>query len=72
MVVQHGTQRTGIVVDRFAGELQAVIKPLNPLLRSIRGLGGSTILGDGSVAMILDINALLDADRRGEALQRQA
>lgn len=72
VVVQHGTQRTGIVVDRFAGELQAVIKPLNPLLRSIRGLGGSTILGDGSVAMILDIHALLDADRRGEALTRQA
>ena len=59
VVVQHGSQRTGLVVDRFAGELQAVIKPLNPLLRGVRGLGGSTILGDGSVAMILDINALL-------------
>lgn len=62
VVVQHGSQRTGIVVDRFAGELQAVIKPLNPLLRGVRGLGGSTILGDGSVAMILDINALLSAE----------
>ena len=72
VVVQHGAQRTGLVVDRFAGELQAVIKPLNPLLRGVRGLGGSTILGDGSVALILDINALLDADRRGEALPRQA
>ena len=72
VVVQHGSHRTGIVVDRFAGELQAVIKPLNPLLRSVRGLGGSTILGDGSVAMILDINALLDADRRSEASTRQA
>lgn len=72
VVVQHGSHRTGIVVDRFAGELQAVIKPLNPLLRGVRGLGGSTILGDGSVAMILDINALLDADRRSEASARQA
>lgn len=72
VVVQHGSQRTGIVVDRFVGELQAVIKPLNPLLRSVRGLGGSTILGDGSVAMILDINALLDVERRGEANARQA
>lgn len=64
VVVQHGQHRTGLVVDRFAGELQAVIKPLNPLLRSVRGLGGSTILGDGSVAMILDINSLLSTTRR--------
>ena len=64
VVVQHGQQRTGIVVDRFVGELQAVIKPLNPLLRGVRGLGGSTILGDGSVALILDINSLLSEERR--------
>lgn len=66
VVVQHGQQRTGIVVDRFAGELQAVIKPLNPMLRNVPGLGGSTILGDGRVALILDINSLLATPRRVE------
>lgn len=66
VVVQHGQQRTGIVVNRFAGELQAVIKPLNPMLRNVPGLGGSTILGDGRVALILDINSLLATPRRVE------
>src|SRR5690606_16535780 len=66
VVVQHGQQRTGIVVDRFAGELQAVIKPLSPMLRNVPGLGGSTILGDGTVALILDINSLLATPRRVE------
>ncbi len=55
VVVRYGRRRAGILVDRFVGEMQAVIKPLGRLLRSVRGLGGSTILGDGSVALILDI-----------------
>ncbi|UYP29630.1 chemotaxis protein CheA [Pseudomonas sp. Z8(2022)] len=59
VVVQCGEQRAGIVVDRFVGEIQAVIKPLGRLLDGMRGLAGSTILGDGSVALLLDIPALV-------------
>lgn len=69
VVVRYGSRRAGILVDRFVGEMQAVIKPLGRLLRGVRGLGGSTILGDGSVALILDIPNLIQGivrDARSE------
>jgi two-component system chemotaxis sensor kinase CheA len=73
VVLQYGQQRAGIVVDRFVGELQAVIKPLSHVLRSLKGLGGSTILGDGSVALILDVASLLNRSRKiQEALENVA
>ena len=50
----------GIVVDRLHGQNQAVIKPLGELFRGVRGLCGSTILGDGKVAFILDVPGLLE------------
>ena len=59
VVLQCGEQRAGLVVDHFVGEIQAVIKPLGHLLGGMRGFSGSTILGDGSVALILDVQALV-------------
>ncbi len=59
VVLQYGDHRAGIVVDRFVGEIQAVIKPLGKLLGGMRGFSGSTILGDGSVALLLDVQALM-------------
>ncbi len=59
LVLQCGSQRAGVVVDRLVGELQTVIKPLSHFLKGIKGLSGSTILGDGTVALILDVAALL-------------
>ncbi|MDO9104778.1 MAG: chemotaxis protein CheW [Methylovulum sp.] len=41
------------------GELQAVIKPLGKLFGHVQGVGGSTILGSGEVALIIDVAALL-------------
>lgn len=67
VVVQSGRRRAGILVDRLVGELQAVIKPLGYLLQGVRGLGGATILGDGKVALILDVPALLDLTSQQEA-----
>jgi two-component system chemotaxis sensor kinase CheA len=58
VVIQHGELRCGIVVDRLLGEFQTVIKPLGKLFRGARGLGGSTILGTGEVALILDVAQL--------------
>jgi two-component system chemotaxis sensor kinase CheA len=55
VVIQHGDLRAGIVVDRLMGEFQTVIKPLGRLFRGARGIGGSTILGTGEVALILDV-----------------
>jgi two-component system chemotaxis sensor kinase CheA len=60
VVVRHDLTRAGIVVDRLYGQNQAVIKPLGDPFRSVRGLCGSTILGDGRVAFILDVPGLLD------------
>ena len=73
VVVQSGRRRAGILVDRLVGELQAVIKPLGYLLQGVRGLGGATILGDGKVALILDVPALLELTSKREASRvRQA
>jgi two-component system chemotaxis sensor kinase CheA len=68
VVVQYGQERAGLVVDSLHGELQAVIKPLGHLFRGLRGLGGSTILGNGAVALIVDIPELIQL--AGERDQR--
>jgi two-component system chemotaxis sensor kinase CheA len=59
VVIQHGDLRAGIVVDRLLGEFQTVIKPLGKLFRGAKGIGGSTILGTGEVALILDVAYLI-------------
>jgi len=59
LVVQHAGGRAGIAVDELYGERQAVIKSLGAGLDGLSGLSGSTILGDGRVALILDVPALL-------------
>jgi two-component system chemotaxis sensor kinase CheA len=58
VVVKSGSQKAGIVVDVLHGEFQTVIKPLGNLFRHLRGISGSTILGSGDVALILDVQAL--------------
>ena len=59
VVVRQAGLRAGLVVDHLAGEFQTVIKPLGKVFERCQGLGGFTILGDGNVALILDIPSLL-------------
>jgi two-component system chemotaxis sensor kinase CheA len=66
VVVRHGAAKAGIVVDVLQGEFQTVIKPLASLFRNIRGIAGSTILGSGDVALILDVQALTSMATRAE------
>lgn len=61
VVVKAQGQKAGLVVDRLMGEHQTVIKPMGALFGGLRGISGSSILGNGSVALILDIPALLKA-----------
>ncbi len=58
VVVRVGTRRYGVRVDTLLGQHQTVIKPLGRLLGSLRGISGSSILGTGEVALIVDVDAL--------------
>jgi two-component system chemotaxis sensor kinase CheA len=73
VVVEYGDTRAGIVVDRLMGEFQTVIKPLGELFENLKGVGGSTILGSGEVALILDVPQLvqLARDRRARPALHQ-
>lgn len=70
VVVQYGDTRAGLVVDRLMGEFQTVIKPLGNLFKHVRGVGGSTILGSGEVALILDIPQLIQLASSGGGARR--
>ena len=59
VVVQYAGQKAGLVVDELMGEFQTVIKPLGKLFGNLKGVSGSTILGSGEVALILDVPALI-------------
>jgi two-component system chemotaxis sensor kinase CheA len=59
VVVQHDLHRAGLAVDRLYGATQTVIKPLPHVFRNVPGVSGSAILGNGRVALILDIPALM-------------
>jgi two-component system chemotaxis sensor kinase CheA len=68
VIVQYAGEKAGIVVDQLLGEFQTVIKPLGVLFRNMRGIGGSTILGSGEVALILDVPAERAISIEGERL----
>ncbi|SFM83126.1 chemotaxis protein CheA [Rugamonas rubra] len=59
VVLKFGNQRAGLVVDTLLGEFQTVIKPLSPIFSEVKCISGSTILGSGDVALILDVAALM-------------
>lgn len=59
VIVRVDGARAGLVVDDILGQSQTVIKSLSAYHRDIPGLGGATILGDGSVALILDVSTLV-------------
>jgi len=58
VVVQAGHRRYGIEVDQLLGQQQTVIKPLGRMFRTLRGISGSSILGSGEVALIVDVLSL--------------
>ena len=58
VVTEIGERRVGFVVDKVVGQHQTVIKNLGKFLRHVEGVSGATIMGDGTVALILDINKL--------------
>lgn len=69
VITQVNGSRVGFVVDHVIGEHQTVIKSLGKMYKDVKGLSGATILGDGSVALILDIPQLV-RDVELEQMQR--
>src|SRR6202012_6056616 len=61
VVGQVGTQMMGINVDRVFDTEEIVVKPVAPILRHVTMFSGNTILGDGSVIMILDPHGIARA-----------
>lgn len=59
VVVHIGERKAGIVVDNLIGQQEIVIKTLGKLLAGLKVISGATVLGDGRVAMILDVSALM-------------
>ena len=59
VVVKYAGSKAGLVVDELMGEFQTVIKPLGQIFTHLRGISGSTILGSGEVALILDVPSLI-------------
>ncbi|MFN8368592.1 MAG: chemotaxis protein CheA [Candidatus Kapaibacterium sp.] len=64
VVIGLAEQRIGVVVDELLGQQEIVIKSLGQYLGHIEGITGSTILGDGSVVMIIDIAELIEIAKR--------
>ena len=60
VIVQSDGRQVGLVVDELIGETQAVIKPLYGIFNDVRGVSGTTIMGDGRISLILDVAPLLE------------
>jgi two-component system chemotaxis sensor kinase CheA len=65
VIVSFEGLRFGFVVDHVVGQHQTVIKTLGHMYRHIEGLSGATILGDGTVALIVDVSTLVRASNAG-------
>ncbi len=63
VVVEAEGQKVGVMVDELLGQQQVVIKALEANFRQVEGLSGATILGDGTVALILDVASLIQLSR---------
>jgi two-component system, chemotaxis family, sensor kinase CheA len=58
VVVEHDGQRLGLAVDELHGEIQTVIKPIGRMFDNVRGIVGSAVLGDGRLALVVDVRGL--------------
>ncbi len=57
-VLKVGSNRFGLIVDKVIGTEEIVVKPMHPAVKHLDGYGGATVMGDGQVALILDVQAI--------------
>ena len=59
VVVSYESRKIGLVVDEVLGEYQAVLKPLGKLYEHVEMISGGTVLGDGTIALVMDTSKLI-------------
>ncbi|HEY6430363.1 MAG TPA: chemotaxis protein CheA, partial [Acetobacteraceae bacterium] len=69
VILRTAGERLGLIVDRVFDTEEIVVKPVSPILRRITLFGGTTVLGDGSVIMILDPGGIARACGMGDGIQ---
>jgi two-component system chemotaxis sensor kinase CheA len=60
VVIKYEGKKVGLTVDAIIGEYQAVLKPLGKLYKKQEHISGATILGDGTIALVLDIHKMIN------------
>ena len=71
VIVGNQDKKIGVMVDALVGEEDVVIKPLKDQFTNSPGIAGASILGDGSVSLIIDVGALLDLGVKHEQLDQE-
>ena len=61
VIAESNGELIGLGVDHLVGQCQTVIKTLNRMYKEVQGISGATILGDGTVALILDVTQLIQS-----------
>ncbi len=72
VIVSAGEQRVGLVVDQVIGDHQTVIKSLSKLHADVAAFSGATILGDGTVALILEVAHLVEQGKQHDDTRQAA
>lgn len=63
VIVEAANRKAGFIVDDLVGQQEIMIKSLGSLLKGLKGIAGATVLGDGSVTLIIDVAGLLSEGR---------
>ena len=59
VIVRKGDKLAGLIVDNLIGQLEIVIKSIGKYINNSKMISGATILGDGEIALILDVNSMM-------------
>jgi two-component system, chemotaxis family, sensor kinase CheA len=72
VIVESGQTQVGLSVDAVIGQHQTVIKALGALYQDVQGVSGATILGDGSIALIVDVPVIVKKSEKGHTGEQAA
>ena len=60
VIVEQESARAGLVIDNIVSEQEVVVKPFSAALKTVQGFSGATVLGDGRVALVVDVASMLE------------